>query len=170
MQRAVNGNDITLGDHFLQGINASTTNLLLDLGLQRLVVEIQQLLTIKWLQSPQYTLTNSSYSNSSYNLAFEIKLVLGSGSDVPFTGLDLFMCGDEVTDEDEDGHNDVLGNGDNIGACYFGNGDTSIGLVGCVQVDVIGADSSCDGDLELLGLGETFGGEVTGVETGVDIC
>jgi hypothetical protein len=165
MQRTVNSNDITLGDQFLQGINTSATNLLLDFGLQRLVVEIQQLLTIKWLQSPQYTLTNSSYSNSSYNLALEIKLILCGGSDVPFTSLDLFMRGDEVTDEDEDGHDDVFGDGDDIGAGYFGDGDTAVGLVGCVQVDVVGADTSGNGNLELLGFCETLGSEVAGVET-----
>jgi len=165
MQRAVNSNDITLGDHFLQVLNTSAANLLLDLGLQGLVVKIQQLLAIKWLQSSQYTLTNSSYCNSSYNLALEIEFVLCGGSDVPFTGLDLFMCGDEVTDEDEDGHDDVLGDGNDIGACYFGDGDTAIGLVCCVQVDVVGANSSSDGNLELLGLGQTLSGEVTRVET-----
>jgi hypothetical protein len=59
----------------------------------------------------------------------------------------------------------VLGNGDNVGACYFGDGDTAVGLVGCVQVDVVGADSSGDSNLELLGLCETLSGEVAGVET-----
>jgi hypothetical protein len=59
----------------------------------------------------------------------------------------------------------VLGDGNDIGACYFGHGDTAVGLVCCVQVDVIGTDSSGDGDLELLSLCETLGGEVAGVET-----
>ena len=75
------------------------------------------------------------------------------------------MRGDEVTDEDEDGHDDVFGDGDDIGACHFGDGDTAVGLVGCVQVDVVGADTSGNGNLELLGFCETLGGEVAGVET-----
>jgi hypothetical protein len=59
----------------------------------------------------------------------------------------------------------VLGDGDHIGACYFSDGDTAVGLVGCVEVNVVGTDSSGDGDLELLGLCKTLGGKVAGVET-----
>jgi hypothetical protein len=52
----------------------------------------------------------------------------------------------------------VLGDGDNVGARDFGDGDAAIGLVGCVEVDVVGADACCDCELELLGFGETLGG------------
>jgi hypothetical protein len=58
----------------------------------------------------------------------------------------------------------VLSNGDNIGAGDLGDGDTAVGLVGSVEVDVVGADTSGDGDLEVLGLGQTLGTEVTRVE------
>jgi hypothetical protein len=58
----------------------------------------------------------------------------------------------------------VLGDGDDVGAGDLGNGDTAIGLVGGVEVDVVGADTSSDGDLEVLGLGEALSSKVTGVE------
>jgi hypothetical protein len=58
----------------------------------------------------------------------------------------------------------VLGDGDDVGAGDFGDGDAAVGLVGGVQVDVVRADTSGDGELELLGLGQAFGSEVTGVE------
>lgn len=58
----------------------------------------------------------------------------------------------------------MLGNGYDVGACDFGDGDTAIGLVCGVEVDVVGADAGCDGELEVLGFGETFGGKVAGVE------
>lgn len=58
----------------------------------------------------------------------------------------------------------MLGDGDDVGAGHFGDGDTAVGGVGRVQVDVVRADTGGDGDLELLGLGETLRSEVTGVE------
>jgi len=59
----------------------------------------------------------------------------------------------------------MLGDGDDVGAGDFCNGDTAIGLVRSIQVDVIGSDASSDGNLQLLGLCETLGSEVTGVES-----
>ena len=76
------------------------------------------------------------------------------------------MGWDEVADEDEDGHDDVFGNGDDVGAGHFGNRDPSIGLVGGVEVDVIGSNTGSDGELEVLGFGEAFGRQVARVEAG----
>lgn len=166
MQRAVNSNHITLRQHLLQIRNPPTPNLLLNLRLQRLIIKVQQLLTIKRLQTSQHSLPNPSHSNRTDNFAFQVKLVLGRGCDVPFTGLDLLVGGHEVADEDQDRHHDVLGDGDDVGAGHFGNGDAAVGLVGGIEVDVVGADAGGDGELEVLGFGETFGGEVAGVEAG----
>jgi hypothetical protein len=58
----------------------------------------------------------------------------------------------------------VLGDGDDVGAGNLGDGYTTVGLVGGIQVDVVRADTSGDGELELLGLGQALGSEVTGVE------
>ena len=74
------------------------------------------------------------------------------------------MGRDEVADQVEDGHDNVLGDGDDVAAGNFGNGDTTVGLVGSVQVDVVRANTSSDSDLEVLGLGQTLSAEVTGVE------
>jgi hypothetical protein len=129
-----------------------------------LVVEVQKLLAVERLEASQDTLSNTSYSDGTDNLALEIELVLGSGSDIPLTSLDLFVCGDEVADEDEDSHDDVLGDRDDVGAGDFSNGDAAIGRVRSVQVDVVGSNTSSDGKLQLLGLCETFSGEVAWVE------
>jgi hypothetical protein len=59
----------------------------------------------------------------------------------------------------------VFGDRDDIGASDFCDGDTSICLVGCVEIDVIGSDTSSDGKLQVLGFRETFGSEVTWVES-----
>jgi hypothetical protein len=77
----------------------------------------------------------------------------------------LFVGGDEVADKDEDGHNDVLSDGNNIRASDFSDSNATICLVGCVQVDVVRTDTCCDCELELLCLGKTFGGEIAWVES-----
>ena len=79
------------------------------------------------------------------------------------------MSRDEVSDEKEDGHNDMLGNGDDIGACDFGNCDTAVGLVGSIQINMIRANASSDGDLQVLRLLETLGSQITRVEAGQSV-
>lgn len=75
------------------------------------------------------------------------------------------MSRDKVADEGEDGHDDVFGDGDDIAAGDFGDSDTSVGLVGGVEINVVGANTGSDGDLELLCFGETLGSQVARVET-----
>ena len=157
MQWTVDSNDVALAQHLLQSITTTAANLLLDLRLQGLIIEVQQLLAVERLQPSQHSLADSAHSNGSNNLVLEIVFVLGHTSDVPFAGLDLLVGGDEVADEDEDGHDDVLGDGDDVGAGHFGHSDAAVGLVGGIEVDVVGADAGGDGELELLGFGETFG-------------
>jgi len=130
-----------------------------------LVIKVEQLLAVESTETSQDTLTDTANSDGTDDLALEIELVLGSGSNIPLTGLDLLMCWDEIADENEDGHDDMLGDGDDIGAGDFGNGDTTIGLVGCIEVNVVGSNTGRDGNLEVLGLGKTLSGEVTWVET-----
>lgn len=59
----------------------------------------------------------------------------------------------------------MLSDGDDVGSSNFSNGDTTVGLVGSIEIDVIRSNTGSDGDLEVLGLGKTFGSEVTRVET-----
>ena len=58
----------------------------------------------------------------------------------------------------------MFGNGDNIGACDFNDGDTAVGCVGGVQVNVVRADAGCNGELELLCLCKSLGSQVAGME------
>jgi hypothetical protein len=75
------------------------------------------------------------------------------------------VCGDKVADEGEDGHDDVLSDGDDVGAGDLSDGDAAIGLVGRVKVDVVGADTRGYGELELLCLRQALSCEVAGVES-----
>lgn len=164
MQRAVDGDNITLGEHLLERVDTTAANLLLNLGGQRLVVVVEQFLAVEGLQTTQDTLTNTADGDGTDNLVLEIVLVLGDGSNIPFTLGDLLVGGDEVADESQDGHDDVLGHGGDIAAGDLGDGDTTVGGVGGVEVDVVRTNTSSDGQLEVLGLGQTLSSQVSGVE------
>lgn len=164
MERAVDGDNVTLGDHLLEALNTPAADLLLLLGGQGLVVVVEQLLAVEGLEAAQDTLADTADGDGTDDLALEVELVLGSLGDVPVAGLDHLVGGDEVADQGQDGHDDVLGDGDNVGAGDLGNSDSAVGLVGGIEVNVVRANTSGDGNLEVLGLGETLGGQVARVE------
>lgn len=164
VQGAVDGDNVASRDELLKGINPLGTNLRLRLRGQRLVVIVQQLLAVKRLQATQDTLADAADGDGTDDLVLEVVLLLGGGGDVPLAALNLLVGGDKVADEDEDGHDDVLGHGDDVAARHLGDGDAPVCSVGGVEVDVVGADAGRYGDLELLGLGEAFGCEVAWVE------
>jgi hypothetical protein len=168
VQGAVDGDHITLGEHLLEVVDATATNLLLGLGGEGLVVVVEELLAVEGLETAEDTLTDTADSDGTDDLALEIVLVLGDGGDIPVTVLDLLVGRDEVADQEEDGHDDVLRNRDDVGAGDLGNSDTAVGGVGGVQVNVVGTDTGSDSELELLGLGQTLSSQVTGVEGGGD--
>lgn len=165
VERAVDGNDITLGQQLLEGIDAAAANLLLDLGRQGLVVVVEKLLAVEGLETAQHTLTNAANGDGADNLALEVVLLLGGSSNIPLSALNLLVGRDEVTDEDEDGHDNVLGDRDDIAAGDLSNSDAAIGLVGSIEIDVVGANTGGDGELEVLSLGETLGSQISRVET-----
>lgn len=165
MERAVDGDNITLTQELVEVLNSSATNLLLNLGLEGLVIEVEQFLAVKWLETTEDTLSDAANSDGTDDLVLEIILVLSHGSDVPITSLNLLVSRNEVADKGEDGHDDVLSDRDDVATSNLGDGDTAIGLVGSVEVNVIGTNTSGDGDLEVLGFGKALSGEITRVET-----
>lgn len=145
VQRAVDGDNVALGKHFLEVLNAAAANLLLLLRGQGLVVVVEELLAVERLEAAEDTLTNAADGNGTDNLVLKVVLLLGDSSDVPFAALDLLVGGNKVADKDKDSHDDVLSDGDDIAAGDLGNGDAAIGGVGSVEVDVVRADTSSDG-------------------------
>jgi hypothetical protein len=59
----------------------------------------------------------------------------------------------------------VLGDGDDVGASNLGDSNTAVGLVRGIEVDVVRSNTSSNGKLQVLSLGQTLGGKVTWVET-----
>jgi hypothetical protein len=169
VQRAVDGDDVTLLEHLLEVLDALAANLLLLLLAERLVVKVQELLAVKGLETTQDALADTADSDGADDLVLKIVLLLGDGSDIPVPSLNLLMGGNKVSHQDQDGHDDVLSDGDDIAAGDFGDSDAAVGLVGGVEVDVVRADAGCDGELQLLGLGKTLSSQVAGVEA-APIC
>lgn len=164
MKWAVDGNNITLSKHLLEVLNTTATNLLLLLGAERLVVEVEKLLAVEWLQTAQDTLTDTANSDSTDSLALKVVLVLGDTSNIPLTLGDHLVGGDKVADKDEHSHDDVLSDGNDVGTSDFSDGNTTVGLVGSIEIDVVRTNTGGDGNLEVLCLCEALSGEVTGVE------
>ena len=166
MQGSVDGDDITLGEHLLEVLDATAANLGLLLGRQGLVVVVEELLAVECLQTAEDTLSDTTNGDGTDDLVLKIVLVLGDGGNVPVTSGNLLVGRDKVADEDEHGHDDVLGNRDDVGTSDLGNSDTAVGLVGSVQVNVVRTNTGSDGNLEVLCLGQTLLGQVTGMEWG----
>ena len=164
VQRAVDGDNVALRQHVFQVLDSSASNLLLDLGLEWLIVEVEELLAVERLQATEHALTDTANCDCAHNLVFEIILILCHSSDVPVSSLDLLVGWDEVSNEQENGHDHVLGDGDDVGSGDLGDSDATIGLVCSIQINVIGANASGDSNLELLCFCETLGGQVTGME------
>lgn len=164
VQGAVNGDDITLSEHLLEVLDATAADLLLGLGAQRLVIIVEELLAVERLETAEHTLTDTANGDGTDNLALEIELVFGDSSNIPLTARDLLVGRDKVADQSQDGHDNVLSNGNDVATGDLGDSDTAVGGVGSVQVDVVGTNTSSDSQLQLLGLGEALSGKVTRVE------
>ena len=164
MKRAVDGDDITLGEHFLESVNATAANLLLNLGPQGLVVVVEELLAVEGLETTQDTFTDTANGNGSDNLVLQVIFVLGHSGDIPVSVADLVVCRDKVADKSEDGHDDVLSDGDDVGASDLSDGNTAVGLVGGIKIDVVGTNTSSHSELKVLGLSKALCGEVSRVE------
>ena len=164
VQRAIDGNHVALGQHFLQVVHTSASNLLLNLRFQRLVVEVKQLFAIEGLESSQYTLANAPNSDCTYNLVLKVIFVLSNSGNVPVAAGNLFVSWDEVADEREDSHENMLCHGHDVGASNFSNGNTTIGFVCGIEVNVIRSNAGGNGELKLLSFSESFGRQVTWME------
>ena len=164
MQGAVDGNDVALGQQLLEVVDAAAADLLLGLGRQGLVVVVEELLAVEGLEAAQDALADAADGDGAHHLALEVELVLGGRRHVPLAALDQLVGGRVIAHEDQDGHDDVLGHRDHVGARHLGHGDAAVGLVGGIEVDMVGADAGRDGELEVLGLGQALRREVAGVE------
>lgn len=83
-------------------------------GRQVHVVEPQELLAVEALQPAQHPIPDTSRSDSTHDLVLEVKGVTSDIGDRPIVVDDLLVRWGVVADEVEDGHDDVLGDGDDV--------------------------------------------------------
>ncbi len=164
MQWTVNGDNVALGQHFLQVVHASASNFLLNLGFQRLIVEVQQFLAVEWLESAQHTLANTPNSDCTNNLVFKVIFIFSNSGNIPVATGNLFVSWNEVANECEDGHEHMLCHRYDVGAGHFRDSDTTIGFVCGIEVNVVRSNAGGNGELELLSFSQSFGGQVTWME------
>ncbi len=165
MQRAIDGNYVALGQHLVQIVYASASNLLFNLGLKRLIIKVQQFLAVEWLESSQHALANTPDSDGTYNLVLKVVFVLSNSGDVPVSTRNLLVSWDKIADKGENGHENMLCHGHNVGASHFSNSDTTVGFVCGIEVNMVRSNAGGDCELELLSLGESFRGQITRMET-----
>ncbi len=164
MQGAVDGDDIALGEQLLESVDAAAADLLLDLRSQGLVVVVEKLLAVEGLQTAQDALADATHGHGADHLVLKVVLVLGHGRDVPVARRDLLVRRHEVAYQGQDRHHHVLRHRHHVRPCHLGHRDAAVGLVRRVEVNVVRTDAGGDGELQLLGLGQALGREVTGVE------
>ncbi len=124
-------------------------------------------LAVEWLEPLEHSVTNSTSSNGTNDLVLKIERESTDVGDVPATGHDLLVSWYKVSEQDQDGHHDVLGHGNDVATGYFAYTDLS--FVTGVQVDVVGSDTGSDTELEVLGSGDELPSQVAGMERGTDV-
>ena len=80
---------------------------------------VEELLRVERQEALEHSETNATSTKRTDDLAFEVVRVLGDGSDVPVTSHDLLVRGNEVADEEEDRHENVLSDGDDCGSASW---------------------------------------------------
>ena len=165
IERAVDGEHVELGKEVLEIFATDSAGVLLEL-LVTLVVVVGELGAVEGLQSLENARANTSGAKGTNDLTFKVVGLTSYLSNVPVTFEVLSIGGNKVADENEDGHNDVLSDRDDVGASDLV--DRNVLLVGDIEIDVVGTDTGSDTTLEVLSGLEHLGGQVTRVEGGGD--
>ena len=89
-------------------------------------------------------------TKGTHDFTLEVICVTSDVGDLPVAALDHLVCGHEVAHEQEDAHDDVLCDGDDVGASDLEHLNALLDTG--IEVDVVGADTSGDTELEVLRL------------------
>jgi hypothetical protein len=162
VEGAVDSDDIALRDELLEVNDAASVDGLGGSFRERSIVVVEEFFAVKWSQTLKDTVTDTASTDGTDNLALQVKGVASDVRDLPVTTFDHLVGRNKVPDEEEDGHDNVLSNGHDIGAGDFQNLDFV--LDSGVEVNVVRADTSCDTELQVLGLLDQVSCEVPRVE------
>lgn len=183
VERGVDGNDVALGNEVLQVFDTTSTDGLGSSFRESGVVVVNELLGAEGQHTLENAVANTASTDGTDDLspgnvsiccsqkdeatayfALQIECISGDFRHLPVTTCGHLVSGDEVSDEEQHVHDDVLGDGGNVGSGDLE--DLDLAVDGGFQVNMVGADTSGDADLEVLGPLEEVGGEVSGMEGG----
>ena len=106
VKRTIDGDNISLTEHFLKRFNATSTNFFLGFGTEGLIVEVKKFLAIEGYEASQDTFTDAADTDSGNNFSFDVERIFGNCGDIPITPCNLFVRRDKVANESEHGKND----------------------------------------------------------------
>lgn len=156
VERAVDGDDITLREHVFKLLHSSSLDSLGRLRGEVSVIEPQKLLAFEGLQSLQDSVSDPTTAYGTDNLTLEVKGVTSDVGNVPVIGLDLLMSWNKVANQKQDGHYHMFGNRHDVGAGNLSNSD--LPLVGSFKVNVVRSNTSGYTKFELRSLLHEFSG------------
>jgi len=162
VQRAVDGDDVALRHEVLEVVDAARLDGFGSGGREGCVVVVEKLFAVEGQETLKDTVTDAASSNGADNFALQVECVPCNVGDNPVTALDHLVRRHKVPHKQEDAHDDVLGNGDDVGSRDLENLDSVVNSG--IEVDVVRSDTCGDADLEVLGLLHEFAGQVARVE------
>jgi len=166
VERTVDGDDVALGDELLKALNAASIHSLGSCVGQRCIVIVEEFFAVEGNETLKNTVSNTSSTDGAKNLALQVEGVPCNIGNLPVTAFDHLMGRDKVADEQKDAHDNMFGDGDNVGSGNLENLDPLVDSG--IEINVIGTNASCDAKLEVLCLVNEFFGKVTRVERGGD--
>jgi hypothetical protein len=139
-----------VGRAHLEVVDAARVDLLRGVLGQRVVVVVQQLLAVERHEALEHAEADAARAERADDLALEVERVARDLGDLPVAALDHLVRGHEVADEEEDRHDDVLRDGDDVRARHLHHLD--VPLHRRIEVDVVRADTGSDAHLQVLRL------------------
>ena len=157
MERAIDRDDVADGDHVLDAVVPGDAELPLDLGREPVAVEIMQM-HVERLQAAQHRAADPPRGDGADVHALDVVGARDAIGDVPAALAHPIVRREVIAHEAEDHHHDMLGDADRVAVGHFGDGDAAVdrGL----QIDMVGADPGGQRELEILRLGDAFGGQI----------
>jgi hypothetical protein len=130
---------------------------LLDLARQAVAVVIVEL-HVERLEAPQHRRADPAGGDGADMHPLDVERAGDAVGDVPAAGAGDFVRGDEVPDQSQDRHHDMLGDADRVAIGHFGDGDAPLDRR--LEVDMVGADAGGDRQLQSIRLGDPLAGQI----------
>jgi hypothetical protein len=113
---------------------------------------------IEGLQPPQHGQADAAGGNGAEMHALYVIAAGDAVGDVPPAVYGNLVGRQVIADQRQHHHHDVFRHADAVGAGHLG--DRDVGARSCIEIDVIGANAGCEGQLQLLCLVDPLLGQI----------